>query len=231
MSRHPGRPRGARRWCCPWWDNVLAWRSLLVGGLRLHSLAIERPRLAVRRDAAGVLLRVGGPSRCPPEASGDHRRRRLDPRPGGDPGAQRRDRLDRTRSAGAPPLSLSGRRAEAAQMPDMGTWSGLSARAAGGRSASGLDRARPSSPAARRTTLAAWSGRLYLELGLHRSRGRGPARGVDYPVDVQRGTGRPAACGRPLAEGRAHGGDRRPAALRRRGNARKGPAAARARVP
>src|SRR5258705_12200681 len=44
-------------------DNVIAWRSLLVGGLRLHSLAIDRPRLGVRRDAAGapVLPRALGP--------------------------------------------------------------------------------------------------------------------------------------------------------------------------
>src|SRR5262245_13350950 len=29
-------------------ENVLAWRSIAAGGLRLHSLAIEGPRLAVR---------------------------------------------------------------------------------------------------------------------------------------------------------------------------------------
>src|SRR5260221_7185106 len=40
-------------------ENVVAWRSLLVGGLRLHSLAIDRPRLGVRRDAAGVLYVAG----------------------------------------------------------------------------------------------------------------------------------------------------------------------------
>ena len=40
-------------------DNVIAWRSLLVGGLRLHSLAIDRPRLGVRRDAAGALFVAG----------------------------------------------------------------------------------------------------------------------------------------------------------------------------
>src|SRR6516162_3760214 len=36
-------------------DNVIGWRSVLVGGLRLHSLAIDGPRLAVRRDPSGAL--------------------------------------------------------------------------------------------------------------------------------------------------------------------------------
>ena len=39
--------------------NVVAWRSLLHGELRLHQLAIEGLRLSVRRDAAGDLY-VGG---------------------------------------------------------------------------------------------------------------------------------------------------------------------------
>jgi uncharacterized protein (TIGR02099 family) len=45
-------------------ENVVAWRSLLRGELRLDRLVIERPRLSVRRDAAGQLyvagLRIGG---------------------------------------------------------------------------------------------------------------------------------------------------------------------------
>src|SRR5690349_8491238 len=40
-------------------ENVVAWRSLLAGGLRLHSLAIEGLRLGVRRDAAGALYVAG----------------------------------------------------------------------------------------------------------------------------------------------------------------------------
>ena len=40
-------------------ENVLAWRSLLHGELRLHSVAIEGPRLSVRRDAAGGLFVAG----------------------------------------------------------------------------------------------------------------------------------------------------------------------------
>ena len=40
-------------------DNVVAWRSLLHGELRLHPLVIDGPRLAVRRDAAGALYVAG----------------------------------------------------------------------------------------------------------------------------------------------------------------------------
>ena len=44
-------------------ENVVAWRSLARGELRLHSVAIDGPRLSVRRDAAGDLyvagLRIG----------------------------------------------------------------------------------------------------------------------------------------------------------------------------
>jgi uncharacterized protein (TIGR02099 family) len=44
-------------------ENILAWRSLLYRSLRLHSIAIDGPRLTVRRDASGALevagLRLG----------------------------------------------------------------------------------------------------------------------------------------------------------------------------
>jgi uncharacterized protein YhdP len=40
-------------------EAVAAWRSLLYLDLRLHSLAIEGPKLAVRRDGAGVLHVAG----------------------------------------------------------------------------------------------------------------------------------------------------------------------------
>lgn len=45
-------------------ENVVAWSSLLHRELRLHSLAVEAPRLVVRRDPAGAFyvagLKVGG---------------------------------------------------------------------------------------------------------------------------------------------------------------------------
>src|SRR5713101_2545601 len=40
-------------------ENILSWRSLAHGQLRLHALRIEGPRLAVRRDSAGVLYVAG----------------------------------------------------------------------------------------------------------------------------------------------------------------------------
>jgi uncharacterized protein (TIGR02099 family) len=40
-------------------ENVVAWRSLLHGELRLHSMVIEGPRLGVRRDAAGDFFVAG----------------------------------------------------------------------------------------------------------------------------------------------------------------------------
>jgi len=40
-------------------ENSIAWRSLFAGELRMHSLAIEGPRLDVRRDAAGELFVAG----------------------------------------------------------------------------------------------------------------------------------------------------------------------------
>lgn len=40
-------------------ENVIAWRSLVRGELRLHSVVIDGPRLGVRRDAAGDLFIAG----------------------------------------------------------------------------------------------------------------------------------------------------------------------------
>src|SRR5690349_7414627 len=40
-------------------ENILSWRSLAHGDLRLHALHVEGPKLTVRRDAAGAFY-VGG---------------------------------------------------------------------------------------------------------------------------------------------------------------------------
>jgi uncharacterized protein (TIGR02099 family) len=40
-------------------ENVVSWRSLLRGELRLHSVVIQGPRLTVRRDSAGELYIAG----------------------------------------------------------------------------------------------------------------------------------------------------------------------------
>src|ERR1043165_3201225 len=40
-------------------ENILSWRSLAHGRLRLHALRIDGPKLAVRRDAAGAFYVAG----------------------------------------------------------------------------------------------------------------------------------------------------------------------------
>jgi uncharacterized protein (TIGR02099 family) len=40
-------------------ENILSWRSLAQGKLRLHALLIDGPRVTVRRDAAGALYIAG----------------------------------------------------------------------------------------------------------------------------------------------------------------------------
>jgi len=51
-------------------ENVVAWRSLAHGELRLHSMAIEGLRLGVRRDAAGDFYVAGLKLEKPREPSG-----------------------------------------------------------------------------------------------------------------------------------------------------------------
>src|SRR3989442_3773619 len=53
-------------------ENILSWRSLAHGQLRLHALRIEGPRLAVRRDSAGALY-VAGMKLAPAAGGGGFR--------------------------------------------------------------------------------------------------------------------------------------------------------------
>jgi uncharacterized protein (TIGR02099 family) len=161
-------------------ENVIAWRSLLVGGLRLHSLAIDRPRLGVRRDAAGALY-VAGVKLS--DAPSDHRI--------GDWLLDQEEIVVRDAEVewidekrGAPPLALSGlelrlRNAGSSHSvgfsarPPAALGTGLEFRAElSGRSAADLQ---------------AWNGRAYLELGytdlaVWRD-------WIDYPVDLREGLG------------------------------------------
>src|SRR2546428_31237 len=59
-------------------ENILSWRSLAHGQLRLHALRIEGPRLAVRRDSAGALY-VAGMKLAPAAGGGGFRGRVLGP--------------------------------------------------------------------------------------------------------------------------------------------------------
>ena len=42
-------------------EAVLAWRSILLGEVRLHTLVIDRPDLTIRHDAEGVVTVAGFP--------------------------------------------------------------------------------------------------------------------------------------------------------------------------
>jgi len=162
-------------------ENVVAWRSLLAGGLRLHSVAIEGLRLGVRRDATGALYVAGI------KVSGAG---------GADSGAADwvlaqseivvRDAeiewLDEKR--GAPPLALS---AVNFRLRNAGSRHaiGLSARPPA-ELGSGLElRAELTGRSA--ADLAEWNGRLYVELGYTDLAGW--RAWLDYPVVMRRGQG------------------------------------------
>ncbi|MDH4284358.1 MAG: DUF3971 domain-containing protein, partial [Gallionellaceae bacterium] len=51
--------RGQSALVLPRVDNVVSWKSLLAGEVRMHSLELERPDLLVRRDAQGMLYIAG----------------------------------------------------------------------------------------------------------------------------------------------------------------------------
>lgn len=161
-------------------DNVVSWPSLLFGELRLHSLAIDGPRLTLRRDSQGAIYVAGI---------------KLEERQGESKLAdwileQREivirdaeiDWVDEQR--GAPPLTLSAlnfrlRNDEGehsfglAARPPRELGSGLELRAAlVGRTVS---------------ELKSWNGRVFAELGYTDLAGW--RAWVDYPFDVRRGQG------------------------------------------
>jgi uncharacterized protein (TIGR02099 family) len=163
-------------------ENVLAWRSMLVGGLRLHSVAIEGLRIGARRDAAGAVYVAGM------KVSGG----------GGASDTRLADWvLDQSEivirdaeiewtdeKRGAPPLALSdvnfrlrntGSRHAIGltARPPLALGTGFEVRAElSGRSAADL---------------AEWNGRVFAELGYTDLAGWRPW--VEYPVELQRGQG------------------------------------------
>jgi uncharacterized protein (TIGR02099 family) len=161
-------------------ENVLAWESLLAGELRLYTLIIDRPRLTVRRDAAGALYVAG----IKLESGGGE---------GGAAAwilAQREvairdgeiEWLDERR--GAPPLVLSAVNLRLRNAAD-GHSIGLSALPPANLGAS-LD-VRVQLSDALVAQPSAWRGRVYAELGdtdLAAWRAW-----FDYPVDLQAGRG------------------------------------------
>ncbi|HXM83562.1 MAG TPA: YhdP family protein [Burkholderiales bacterium] len=159
--------------------NVVSWRSLLHGELRLHSLAIDGPRLDVRRDASGALFVAGM------KLADDGERRFTDWLL-----AQKEIVISnaeiewRDEKRAAPPLALSALNLRLRNSGDEHSI-GLTARPPealgstfelraelGGRSAS---------------VLAAWNGRLYAQLGYTDLAAWRPW--IDYPLDVREGQG------------------------------------------
>ena len=161
-------------------ENVIAWRSLAVMELRLHSFLIDGPKLAVRRDAQGEVtvggLRMSG-------GKGDGR--------AGDWVLSQSEILIRDGELewvdelrGAAPLRLSS--------------VNLRLENSGRRHAFGL-RARPPAELGPGIELRAvldgdsvralgdWNGRIYAELGATDLAGW--RAWVDYPIDVRRGEG------------------------------------------
>ncbi len=161
-------------------DNVISWRSLLRGQLNLHLLVIDRPRLGVRRDAAGDIHVAGIKLSA---ARGDSRL--TDWILAQEEIVIRSAEIEwRDDKRGAPPLALSAL--------------DLRLRSSGHDHSLGLA-ARP--PAALGSALdlraelageslaqlSAWNGRVYLEIGATDLAGW--RTWVDYPVDVQQGQG------------------------------------------
>lgn len=164
----------------PMLENVISWKSVFTGKLHLHSLVIDGPRLAVRRDASGAVyvagIKLGG---APGERSaGDW--------------VLAQDEIE-IRNAeiewfddrrGAPPLALSALN--------------LRLRNSGQEHSIGLS-ARPPAELGSTLELRAeisghpvsahdpWNGRVYIELGYTELAGWRPW--VDYPLDVRKGEG------------------------------------------
>ena len=159
-------------------DNQLAWSSLLQGRLKLHSLAIDKLRLQVRRDAEGALYVAGMKL-----GDGDARFARW---------VLAQDEIvlrhaeiewhDELR--GAPPLALTGvnlRLRNAGERHSVGVSAHLPAEL-GARlelraMLEGAELARP----------AAWKGRLYAELGYTDLAAW--RAWVDYPWRIEEGQG------------------------------------------
>ena len=161
-------------------ENILSWRSLLHGEVRLRALRIQGPRLAIRRDAAGTLY-VAGFKLAPGGGDSGFADRLLGP----EEIEVRNAEIEwRDEKRGAPPLVLSAL--------------DLRVRSDGDRHAFGLV-ARPPIELSTRLELrgeldgrsmreaSGWSGKLYAELGYTELAGW--KAWVNYPLELEHGTG------------------------------------------
>ncbi|MGH8725888.1 MAG: hypothetical protein ACREU1_13605, partial [Burkholderiales bacterium] len=158
--------------------NVVAWRSLLHGELRLHQLAIEGPRLGVRRDAAGDLYVAGMKISRQEGGAG------LASLLGHSEIVVRNAEIEwRDELRGAPPLALSGlelRLAGSGASVALGLTARPPAELGSGFELRALIDAGASQP-------AAISGRVFLRLGFTDLAAWRPW--VDYPVNLRQGQG------------------------------------------
>jgi len=167
-------------------EPVVGWATLFTGELRLYSLAIDGPRLSVRRAADGTLSVAGIGLAAAAVAGGGDGNSRL-----ADWILEQREIVVRDAEIewvdelrGAPPLVLRGLQFRLRNRGDLHQ-AGLSARPPPELGA-GLDvRVSLHGHSVRR--LSAWTGRAYAELGYTDLAGW--RAWIDYPVDVSSGQG------------------------------------------
>ena len=161
-------------------ENILSWRSLAHGDLRLHALHIEGPKLSVRRDAAGAFY-VGGVKLAISGGTGSFGDWLFDQREIVVRGAQVEWR-DEQRAA--PPLAFTAIDLRLTNRGD-NHWIGLLARLPGKLGAPLKVSAELNGDTLAR--LAGWNGRVYGELGYTDAAAWQPW--IDYPVEIHRGNG------------------------------------------
>jgi len=160
--------------------NVLAWGSLLHWDLRLHSLVVDGPRLAVRRDPAGAIY-VAGIKLAGRGGDGSLSDWVL----GQEEIVIRKAEIEwRDEKRGAPPLTLSGLELKLRNTGDEHAF-GLTARPPADLGSTIELRAHLEGRSV--TEPADWNGRLYGEVG---TTDLAAWRAwLDYPLDLRQGHG------------------------------------------
>ena len=158
-------------------ENVLAWTPLLRGELRLHSLMIDGLRLQVRRDAAGLLYvagtKLGGDSQFTDWVLAQEEI------------VIRNAEIEwHDEKRGAPPLALS---ALNLRMRNVGDAHSIGLTAHPPAALGSTVELRTVLDGRTVTDPAAWSGRLYAELGYTDLAAW--RAWIDYPLEVDRGQG------------------------------------------
>src|SRR5438445_516133 len=159
--------------------NVVSWRSLLYAQVRLHSLAVDGPRLEVRRDADGALYVAGM------KLAADGERHFADWLLGQEEIVISNAEIEwRDEKRAAPPLALSALNLRLRNSGDQHSI-GLTARPPEELGSSVELRAQLEGGSA--TDPAAWNGRLYAQLGYTDLAAW--RAWIDYPLDVRAGQG------------------------------------------